>query len=250
MSDFIKLPKIKALDNQLKCNNFLSSNPGYIYCCLAPVRQGKSTLIWNILGLKPKKNERSFSFYGVYDRLIVFSPSIDEKKTKDMLEKPFLKPLPGKKRGRVPDPGLFFKKYDKDEFAVVVDHIEATKDQHTLIIIDDCLPSFRKDKRFENMITRLGHLNCNLIMTCHSFTSVAPIVRQQVANWFLFPMASQQVYKMYCEIPTPFSNYKDFFAACQHAWSIRYNPLLVKVKERKVWSWQDSLCLSDLVSPA
>ena len=153
---------------------------------LGPSGAGKGILISNmILNIYP----------GCFDRIYIFSPSIDVDKTwvpvKHYIEKS-LKINPDKER-------IYFDNYDAEalENIIKTQHkiAEHMKQQnHTtifqiLIVIDDFAddPSFsRHSKLLHSLYTRGRHTFCSTITSTQVFNCLHPIIRKNLTQLFVY----------------------------------------------------------------
>jgi len=153
---------------------------------LGPSGSGKGVLLSNMI----------LDIYrGCFDRIYIFSPSIDVDKTwipvKDYIEKSQKVDLKKEK--------LFFDSYDAEALENIVstqhkvaDHMKSkgfTKIYQVLIIVDDFAddPSFsRHSKLLHALFTRGRHSFISTIVSTQKYRAISAIIRVNATNLYVF----------------------------------------------------------------
>jgi hypothetical protein len=145
---------------------------------LAPSGSGKTVLLSNLI-LK--------MYRGCFERVYVFSPSVNVDQTWEAVKKYQTDVMKVKETD---NEKLYFDNYNPEDLERIIDtqhkvilHMKKSKHSHlfsVLVIVDDFAddPSFsRHSKLLHSLFTRGGHNSISTIVSSQKFNAVAPIIR-------------------------------------------------------------------------
>ena len=192
-----KAPVIKPI----KVRRFEFKQSKYKQCGELPIRSlllgpsgsGKGVLLANmILDL----------YKGCFERIYVFSPSINVDHTWEPVKK-YISEIIDKKDD---EPEFYYDSYDPESLGIIIDMqkkiVEYQKKQHNskkifsvLIVVDDFAdsPEFsRNSKLLHSLFTRGRHSGISTIVSTQKFCSISPLVRVNATELYVFRLRSNQ----------------------------------------------------------
>jgi hypothetical protein len=160
---------------------------------LAPSASGKTVLIQNMI----------LDIYkGLFQRIYIFSPSIEVDHTWEPVKKHIEKDLKIKHSKEEP---IYFSEYNNEALLEIIDTqkkvIEYQKKENykrlfqILIIIDDFADSVevsRNSKLLHSLFTRGRHSQISTIVSTQKFCALAPIIRVNASELYVFRLRNYQ----------------------------------------------------------
>jgi hypothetical protein len=163
----------------------------------APSGSGKSVLnqnfIWND------------NFYkDLFDAIIYLSPTIYEDKTAQHMHK-------------MEDSKLIISD-EVEELDTLISNLmerqseEEHKDDHILLILDDCIGLIKRGSKLNTAIMRLRHYRVSVIMVTQYYRGVDPKVRENCSSFIFFKNANMsEVKKIVDEVGGGYDNFKKYY---------------------------------------
>ncbi len=153
---------------------------------VAKTGQGKGVQIANYI-LRPEFYSNDIEGEDIY----IFSPTRDEK-TKIII-----------KNKKIPKENLFAG-LDEESLGAVLDFIQeqyeereqnGEKQKHSLVIIDDCMPSMKDTKNgaFQDLFIRSRHFQCSVWATVQYYNKCPPVCRTNTNGIILFEVNTKQL---------------------------------------------------------
>jgi len=175
----LKILKVKDLiekDTRFDKLNPVLLKPPFLLVMNGSVRSGKSNLIVNLI--------YNNNFYKkIFDNIVYISPTVYIDNTLQHLDD---------------DDVLKFDNPEKldDILKTVVEsqNEDNHKKEHTLIIIDDCLP-LKRGSYLTYLATRYRHFRISLIITSQDYRSVPNIIRANASGYLIFKTSNKKEYK-------------------------------------------------------
>ena len=225
-----------------KCKEYDCKQSKYEQCgklptrslILAPSGGGKTILIQNLI-LNVYK--------GCFERIYVFSPSIDIdsawQPVKDYIAKE-LKINNEKEK-------IYFDSYEPDELNNIIETqhkiIELLKKNkqkklyQILIIIDDFADDqafTRQSKLLHSLYIRGRHMMISTITATQVYKAISPIIRKNITDLYVFKLRNQQDLDSVIEEVSAVSNKKTLFELYNTATSTPYSFLYIKLNSKSI----------------
>lgn len=195
----LKILKVKDLiekDTRFDKLNPVLLKPPFLLVINGSVRSGKSNLIVNLI--------YNNNFYKkIFDNIVYISPTVYIDNTLQHLDD---------------DDVLKFDNPEKldDILKTVVEsqNKDNHKKEHTLIIIDDCLP-LKRGSYLTYLATRYRHFRISLIITSQDYRSVPNIIRANASGYLIFKTSNKKEYKkLEDEFGSLFENFEELYEMC------------------------------------
>jgi hypothetical protein len=195
----LKILKVKDLiekDTRFDKLNPVLLKPPFLLVINGSVRSGKSNLIVNLI--------YNNNFYKkIFDNIVYISPTVYIDNTLQHLDD---------------DDVLKFDNPEKldDILKTVVEsqNEDSHKKEHTLIIIDDCLP-LKRGSYLTYLATRYRHFRISLIITSQDYRSVPNIIRANASGYLIFKTSNKKEYKkLEDEFGSLFENFEELYEMC------------------------------------
>lgn len=178
--------KMGAKDSQIIESNGVLPLGSRILFFIGSKGSSKTTTVLNLLSLKESPYRKYFK------NIFLISPSASADK---------------KLSGLVEELSRDDKVYDTLNDEVVDEIIERLKEikeeqpkSQNLIIIDDCshlLPTGRKPSKISGLFVNSRHISASVWLIAHKFTTIPPMIRNQVDGLFIFKTNSKSELKSF-----------------------------------------------------
>jgi len=179
--------KMKPRDNQIIESDGVLPLGSRVLFFIGGKGSSKTTTVLNLLSLKESPYRKYFK------NIFLISPSASADK---------------KLSGLYDELQQEDKVYDTLNETVVQEIIDRLKDlnqdapknQQNLIIIDDCshlLPTGRKPSKISGLFTNSRHLKTSVWLIAHKFTTIPPMIRNQVDGLFIYKTNSKSELKSF-----------------------------------------------------
>ena len=214
----LKILKVKDLiekDTRFDKLNPVLLKPPFLLVMNGSVRSGKSNLIVNLI--------YNNNFYKkIFDNIVYISPTVYIDNTLQHLDD---------------DDVLKFDNPEKldDILKTVVEsqNEDNHKKEHTLIIIDDCLP-LKRGSYLTYLATRYRHFRISLIITSQDYRSVPNIIRANASGYLIFKTSNKKEYKkLEDEFGSLFENFEELYEMCTNK---LYSFMFINLRNLNVYS--------------
>jgi hypothetical protein len=214
----LKILKVKDLiekDTRFDKLNPVLLKPPFLLVINGSVRSGKSNLIVNLI--------YNNNFYKkIFDNIVYISPTVYIDNTLQHLDD---------------DDVLKFDNPEKldDILKTVVEsqNEDNHKKEHTLIIIDDCLP-LKRGSYLTYLATRYRHFRISLIITSQDYRSVPNIIRANASGYLIFKTSNKKEYKkLEDEFGSLFENFEELYEMCTNK---LYSFMFINLRNLNVYS--------------
>lgn len=178
-------------------------NSSFLYIITGASGSGKTNLMINLL--KPckcsKENNKKNTYYGMFDSVVVVSPSLNTVSDKNNIFKDL-------------DESKKFKKLDEEVFDAVESLHEEGK--HQLLILDDISQQLKQKEVVHDLVTLCKNRRhkgggLSIIIILHKLSDAPPSVRCNSSLNFVFkPKTKKETEFIYNEyIDMPFNDFKE-----------------------------------------
>ena len=202
---------------------------------LAPSGSGKTVLLSNLI----------LNIYrGCFERIFVFSPSIDIDKTWEPVKKYQTDTMRASEKGKEK---LYFDHYNPADLENIIETqhkiikmmkaAKRTKLFSVLVVIDDFAddPIFtRQSKLLHSLFTRGRHNSISTIVSTQKFASIHPIVRVNAVALIVYRLRNNKEVESFLEEVSGLTGKKELLAIYKAATDDEYSFLYVNLAARKV----------------
>jgi len=210
--DEIKMSADKLINKRGKSVSYPLMQTSYIYLIVGPSGSGKTNLLINLLKKKKRGVDGSHtSYHGMYDNIVVVSPSLHTIKNNifDTI-----------------DNNKIFKSLTTEVFDKVDDLI--SDDEHTLLILDDVSSQLKNKDILQDLNIyqkNRRHKNLSIIIILHKLVDAPTTIRNNANLIFLFrPKNKKEIEFIYDEFLTiprnDYLNMLDFIFKSKHDFMI------------------------------
>jgi len=204
--------------------------------CLAPSGSGKTVLLSNLI----------LNIYrGCFERIYVFSPSIDIDQTWEAVKKFQTDTMKvSEKNGK---DKLYFNHYDPNDLEKIIDTqhkvIKLMKEHKRhklfsiLVVIDDFAddPVFtRQSKLLHSLFTRGRHSSISTIVSTQKFAAIHPIVRVNATSLIVYRLRNNKELESFLEEVSGLTGKKDLQEIYRVATRDEYSFLYVNLSARNL----------------
>lgn len=217
MNKNLSILKIKPLNNIDDTRfNKLDENllkPPFLMVINAPVKSGKSVLLQNLI--------YNDNFYkNIFDNVVYISPTIYNDATLcHMVEDDNII--------KIEDPSQLEDIIDK-----VIESQKENPEEHTLLILDDCLGFIKRHSRITTLCTRYRHFRISIIITSQDFKSIPNIIRANASGYILFKTLNSKEYE---KIESEFNSIPHFNDLYKYATEAQYNFLFINLRDLNIF---------------
>jgi hypothetical protein len=214
----LKILKVKDLmkkDSRFDKLDPILLKPPFLLIINGSVRSGKSNMIINMI--------YNDNFYKkVFDNIVYISPTVNLDNTLQHLDEDIIK---------VDNP-----EYLDETLKKIVESQEdiENENEHTLIIIDDCLGFLKRGSYLTYLATRYRHFRISLIITSQDFRSVPNIIRANASGYLIFKTSNKKEYKkLEDEFGSLFPNFQELYEMCTNK---LYSFMFLNLRNLNVYS--------------
>lgn len=213
MPPILKVRQVQRNDPRFDNLDPFIPKPPFITVINGAVKAGKSNIIMNLV-YNP-------DFYrGKFDNIVMISPNIHNDKTLTFMDA-------DDDITKLDNPELL------DQYLKVIFEEQATNDEWTLVIIDDCLGYIRRGSYLTYLATRYRHRRLALVITSQDFKSIPNIIRDNTDAYMLFRTASDIEYAKYeATFGGSFPGFADMYSRCTDQ---DYNFMYIRPRDREVY---------------
>lgn len=190
----------------------------FFLCIYAPPRQGKSSLIVNLL------MNMNFNYKNRYDVVYYISPTLDADKTCNCIMKD-------------DDIVKIHEPEDIDCIDLILNELlkkqkEMNKEEpyKALFVLDDMLGKLR-DSEITKISSKYRHYNASFIIVSQSFKAISPIIRTCASHWIIFKTENQ---KEKMKIIEEFNGFKDFEKYLDEFTKEKYNFMYIDINKHSL----------------
>lgn len=223
--NIIYMPKknleiLKVKDKTLKDNRFDDIpeellKPPFLLIVNGSVRSGKSVLVQNFI--------YNDNFYkGYFDNITYISPTVHNDNTLQFMRE-------DDEITMLDNPAEHLDDYLK----AILKNQEENENEHTLVVIDDCLGFIRKGSYLTYLCTRYRHYKISLIITSQDFRSIPNIIRQNASAYIIFKTPNKKEFqKMQDEFEAIIEHFKELY---DYSTNKLYNFIFINLRNLNVY---------------
>jgi hypothetical protein len=228
MKKDLTILKVKQLNNNNKRFDKLDDRllkPPFLWIFQGNVKSGKSNLVMNVI-----YNDNMY--HKIFDQVIFISPTIHQDLTLEKLR----------------EDDEIIKLDNPEEMDNILKKIVESqekpenKDDHLLIIIDDCLGFIKSGSYLTFLATRYRHSRVSLLLTSQDFRSVPNIIRANASGYIIFKTSNKKEYKkLEDEFGSLFPNFEELYEICTNK---LYSFMFINLRNLNVYSDFEKLVYS------
>jgi len=222
----LKILKVRDLiedDRRFDMLNNKLLKPPFLLIINGSVRSGKSNLLMNFI-----YNDNFY--HNKFDNVVFISPTVHIDKTLQHMQ----------------DDDDIITSNDMenldDTISKIIEEQVKNPDEHSLIILDDCLGFIKRNSVLTHLATRYRHYKMSLIISCQDFRSIPNIIRPNASGYVVFKTPNQkEIDKIEYEFGSLFPTFAEFY---QTATDKVYNFLFINLRTLQLYHNFENLLYS------